>query len=61
VISGINIFGMATPSFTSMILNAMNVDGVTYANIFDLIADSSIEFCLCAMCPALYAIKYPFL
>jgi hypothetical protein len=57
VISGINIVGWATPIFTSMILGAMNVTGIDYMNIFSLMADTSIQFGSCAMCPALYAIK----
>jgi hypothetical protein len=43
-----------------MILGAMNADGVLYAKIFGLVADTSIELGARAMCPALYAIKYPF-
>jgi hypothetical protein len=61
VISGINIVGWTTPSFTPMILSAMNLNDVDYANIFSLIADTSIELGMCAMCPALYAIKYEFI
>jgi hypothetical protein len=61
VISAINILGWATPTFTTMILGALNIDRVGYVNIFSLMADTCIELGSCAMCPALYAIKYPFL
>jgi hypothetical protein len=55
----INILSWITPAFTSILLGALRVDVVDYANIFGMIASSSIEIGSCAMCPALYAIKFP--
>jgi hypothetical protein len=57
----INSIAWVTPTVVSMVLAALHVDGVVYANIYTLCASTAIEFGMCAMCPALYAIKWAIL
>jgi hypothetical protein len=54
----INIITWVTPAIVAAILLAYNVDSVVFNNLYILIAESSIELGMCAMCPALYAIRW---